>query len=296
MFNFLCMKLFSLFLTKHQGQGYWGKVEVDGDGAESEVGYSGSPSCSRDSRYYMDDDASTNGPRQERVTSYHPRQINSGGSGAFHHGHSFSCRGRFMILSTLLICSGGKQSRIDLCFCLELRNFNMVKVYIHDNRSYIGMSVHTDILFEGTLAFSVGLMWINTCVAAFYCYAIKNPQTRISWMGRLKVAGNKAEGLAKTSKKHADTTKVKHDSYYFHPAYILFLSTCAKPPVFWLGRPTWFMKAQVYATSSFVIQETNHPHGKLRDQRDWSMQDSWKVCKKSSDGGRQMYIDLFISR
>lgn len=55
------------------------------------------------------------------------------------------------------------------------------------------------------------------------------------------------------------------------------------------------MKAQVYATSSFVIQETNHPHGKLRDQWDWSMQDSWKVCK-SSDGGGQMYIDLFISR
>lgn len=44
-------------------------------------------------------------------------------------------------------------------------------------------------------------------------FLAENPQTRISWMGRLKVAGNKAEGLAKTSKKHADTTKVgPHDS------------------------------------------------------------------------------------
>ncbi|KAG0550823.1 hypothetical protein BDA96_01G370700 [Sorghum bicolor] len=82
--------------TKYdQGQGYWG-TEVDGDGAESklsEVGYT--PSCSGGLRYYMDDDASTNGPRQERVTSYHPRQSNSGGSAAFHlhqHGHSFSWR------------------------------------------------------------------------------------------------------------------------------------------------------------------------------------------------------------
>ncbi|XP_066387764.1 cold-regulated protein 27-like isoform X1 [Miscanthus floridulus] len=85
--------------TKYdQGQGYWGTDEVDGDGAESrlsEVGYIGSPSCSGGSHYYMDDDASTNGPRQERVTSYHARQRNSGGSAAFRlrqHGHSFSWR------------------------------------------------------------------------------------------------------------------------------------------------------------------------------------------------------------
>lgn len=100
----LCMKLFFLFLTKHQVQGYWGSVGVDGDGAESrlsEVGYIGSPSCSGGSPYYMDDDVSTNGPRQDRVTSYHARQRNSGGSAAFHlhqHGHSFSWRGRFVML------------------------------------------------------------------------------------------------------------------------------------------------------------------------------------------------------
>ncbi|XP_008672019.1 uncharacterized protein [Zea mays] len=65
--------------TKYdEGHGYWGTVEVDGDGAD-----------------YMDDDASTNGPRQERDTSYHARQRNSRGSAAFRlrqHGHSFSWR------------------------------------------------------------------------------------------------------------------------------------------------------------------------------------------------------------
>ena len=97
----------SIFLTKHQGQGYWGTDEIDGDVAESrlsEVGYIGSPSCSGGSHYYMDDDASTNGPRQERVTSYHARQRNSGGSSAFRvhqHGHSFSWRGRFMMLPNM---------------------------------------------------------------------------------------------------------------------------------------------------------------------------------------------------
>ena len=56
----------------------------------SEVGYIGSP-CSRGSSYYMDD-ASTNGPKQDR-TSYHARQRTSRGSAAFRfrqHGHSFS--------------------------------------------------------------------------------------------------------------------------------------------------------------------------------------------------------------
>ena len=56
----------------------------------SEVGYIGSP-CSRGSSYYMDE-ASTNGPKQDR-TSYHSRQRTSRGSVAFRsrqHDHSFS--------------------------------------------------------------------------------------------------------------------------------------------------------------------------------------------------------------
>ncbi|CAL4931412.1 unnamed protein product [Urochloa decumbens] len=81
--------------TKYdQGQGYWGRVEVDeAESRSSEVGYIGSLSCSRGSPYYMDD-AASNGPRQER-TSYHGRQRASGRSAAFNlcqHGHSFSWR------------------------------------------------------------------------------------------------------------------------------------------------------------------------------------------------------------
>lgn len=78
-----------------QGQGYWGMVEVDeAESRLSEVGYIGSSSYSRGSPYYMDD-ASSNGPRQEK-TSYHARQRTSGRSAAFnlhqHDGHSFSWR------------------------------------------------------------------------------------------------------------------------------------------------------------------------------------------------------------
>jgi len=78
--------------TKYdQGQGYWGMIGVDeAESRFSEVGYIGSP-CSRGSSYYMDE-ASTNGPKQDR-TSYHSRQRTSRGSVAFRsrqHDHSFS--------------------------------------------------------------------------------------------------------------------------------------------------------------------------------------------------------------
>ncbi|PAN49296.1 hypothetical protein PAHAL_9G439300 [Panicum hallii] len=77
--------------TKYdQGQGYWGMIGVDeAESRLSEVGYIGSP-CSRGSSYHMDD-ASTNGPKQDR-TSYHARQRTSRGSAAFRsrqHGPSF---------------------------------------------------------------------------------------------------------------------------------------------------------------------------------------------------------------
>lgn len=80
-------------------------VEVDeAESRLSEVGYNGSPSCSRGSPYGMDD-VSANGPRQER-TSYHAKQRTSGRSSAFHlhqHGHSFSWKtGRWSIHDLLL--------------------------------------------------------------------------------------------------------------------------------------------------------------------------------------------------
>lgn len=80
-----------------QHQRYWGLVEADG--AESRVSQAehiGSPSCYGDQEYrkayYMDDDAATTEPRQERI-SYHAGLKNSGGSSASHfqwHGHSLS--------------------------------------------------------------------------------------------------------------------------------------------------------------------------------------------------------------
>ncbi|CAN6306366.1 unnamed protein product [Urochloa humidicola] len=77
-----------------KGQGYWGRVEDDeAESRASEVVYIGSPSCCRGSPYYMDD-ASSNGPRQER-TGYHGTQRTSGRSAAFNlhqRGHSFSWR------------------------------------------------------------------------------------------------------------------------------------------------------------------------------------------------------------
>ena len=87
----LCVKLPSCSVTKFQGQGCWGMIGVDeAESRFSEVGYIGSP-CSRGSSYYMDE-ASTNGPKQDR-TSYHSRQRTSRGSVAFRsrqHDHSFS--------------------------------------------------------------------------------------------------------------------------------------------------------------------------------------------------------------
>lgn len=52
----------------------------------------------------------------------------------------------------------------------------------------------------------------------------------------------------------------------------------------------------LHYSRSFMIQETKHPHGKLRDQWDWSMPTSWKVCKESSEGVGKMYINLYLSR
>lgn len=66
-------------------------VEIDeAESRLSEVGYIGSPSYSRGSPSYMDD-ASSNGPRQER-TNYHARQRTSAAFNMHQHGHSFSWR------------------------------------------------------------------------------------------------------------------------------------------------------------------------------------------------------------
>jgi hypothetical protein len=60
------------------------------------------------------------------------------------------------------------------------------------------------------------------------------------------------------------------------------------------------MKAQVYTSSSFMIQETNHPHGKLKLAgkfvRRVVMEVGRLFPKKKKDGGGQMYINLLISR
>jgi hypothetical protein len=55
---------------------------------------------------------------------------------------------------------GGNNAESICVFYLELTNFNMVKVHIHDNKSYISMSVQTDVVFEGTLAFSTGVIHV----------------------------------------------------------------------------------------------------------------------------------------
>ncbi|XP_062211470.1 cold-regulated protein 27-like [Phragmites australis] len=78
-------------------QGYSGMLEADGaESRLSQAEYIGSPSCSgyqeNSIAYYMDDDASINGPQLER-TSYHAREKNPGGSAGSYlrrNGHSVS--------------------------------------------------------------------------------------------------------------------------------------------------------------------------------------------------------------
>jgi hypothetical protein len=59
------------------------------------------------------------------------------------------------------------------------------------------------------------------------------------------------------------------------------------------------MKAQVYTSSSFMIQETNHPHGKLKLAGKFVrrvVMEVGRLFPKKKDGGGQMYINLLISR
>lgn len=81
--------------TQVDQQVYWGMVEADGaESRVSQVEHTGPPSYYGDQEdrnaYYMNDDASTSEPRQERISHY-ARRKNSGGSSTSHfhlHGHS----------------------------------------------------------------------------------------------------------------------------------------------------------------------------------------------------------------